>query len=645
MRELNKKYRRPDQQWKCGLQEKGVLCVSGPDHRRQCPEQTCYPRRTLQWWRQYLPVAFGTITLAVLISVENMPVYRTVIAPGPLTLSHAQLISNPEDPHRCSACHDENPDYLLTTNGAVNLVSNPTSNPTSNLMSRLSEQVIAKHSQSDRCVSCHVRDMPNLAIRTPHDLPIEVVSGLSDTVAPLLFNEDFACSRCHLEHQGPNHDLQAIASDRCQACHQQTFASFSAGHPPFENYPAPKTRRLAFDHRKHQDSHFTKTGTSFDCRRCHMDSAQISRVGQVFRSRSFEVSCAQCHESSILSSMSDGAIVFQVPNMDLEAIARRGLEITDWPDEASLMMDGKLPLLMQWLLLNEAEGALTLSGLDANADISKLRVDSDVDRNTISSLTATSKMMVAKIGRLGQSAFEQRFVTVNENQTRDTISRGANAILRGAPPDLFRIAFDDWFNPSKQKGGQWKPPRASHHLKTGGWMIDSQRLAIAYVPTGHADAWLANIIELSAEVIQESTQRVPSDHRMRVIAEQLLSAQGIGRCTECHSNFKNASSESRLVGVDLGQSNRGSTQVNDRWHAERFSVAVRQLTKFDHGPHLIQPQLQSCVACHAWNEAKKLDDNLSEFSALKIEQCTSCHLPNAAGDHCTQCHNYHANQR
>jgi hypothetical protein len=715
-----KRYRRPDQQWKCGLQDKGVLCTTGPDHLHRCSnpdtDQTCHPRRTLIWWRRYLPVAFAAITVAILITTANMPTHREIIAPGPLTLAHAQLISNPQDPHRCSACHTDDPSSNASPNSSstnASASSNGHSNsPTSDQrISQVSEAVLAKHSQSDRCISCHSRDMPHLATRIAHDLPVDVLDEMTAWVkqrakgtpstsmtvvlvsAPAAANnnlqsqpepmalatgvdpatasqlapktigysaskttsssnnasQDLACSTCHLEHQGPHHDLQAIASSRCQACHQESFKSFANGHPQFENYPAPKQSRIAFDHRKHQDSHFTKTSTAFDCRSCHVDTNSRSNVGQVFRSLSFETACAKCHDASIKSSVSEGAIVFQVPSIDVEGLAKNNASVPklpseQWPEEASLMLDGKIPPLMQWLLMGELEGSLALSGLDLSGDLSKLRLDSQADRKSLVSLATASRMILEKIGNSGQSAFAQRFVS-SDGGSVAPFDYGIRAILRGAPPDLFRTAFETWFDSSKQVGKQWKLLKPGSHLSDGGWMIDKNRLSISYIPTGHADSWLASVLESASDSIEadrnlSDSNREPNETRKVFIAKQLLSAQSVGRCTECHQRI--AQTNSTITPISL------QARDQDRWRSKRVSTAMRSLTKFDHGPHLIQPQLQSCIACHAMTgERPTLPMNPlhSEFASIKIEQCASCHHPQAAGDNCTQCHNYHASQR
>ena len=191
-------------------------------------------------------------------------------------------------------------------------------------------------------------------------------------------------------------------------------------------------------------------------------------------------------------------------------------------------------------------------------------------------------------------------------------------------------------------------------------MIDKNRLSISYVPSGHADMWLASVLESANDVIESDRSRPdsiqePNDLRKVSIAKQLLSAKGIGGCAECHKNINQPNSTGTLISSSSDKQDGIEKRSVDRWRSQRVSTATRSLTKFDHGPHLIQPQLQTCVACHSWNtEPSALVTGFGhanshllqhEFASIKIEQCASCHHPQAAGDNCTQCHNYHASQR
>jgi hypothetical protein len=86
------------------------------------------------------------------------------------------------------------------------------------------------------------------------------------------------------------------------------------------------------------------------------------------------------------------------------------------------------------------------------------------------------------------------------------------------------------------------------------------------------------------------------------------------------------------------------------FESREATAAERGFTRFTHRPHLIQPTLESCDACHQRDD--KADtmagfadrDPLtftSNFTPISKSTCVSCHTSTAAGDSCLQCHNYH----
>jgi hypothetical protein len=119
-------------------------------------------------------------------------------------------------------------------------------------------------------------------------------------------------------------------------------------------------------------------------------------------------------------------------------------------------------------------------------------------------------------------------------------------------------------------------------------------------------------------------------------------------------------------------------ESTEPWRAEQRPATIRQITRFDHQPHLLLGKLADCTACH---RLKKTDAGtavaqatvsepqrsvqssdavrliaqadalpattshhpwvVSEFEPMKMADCLQCHRPGAAGDNCTQCHNYH----
>jgi hypothetical protein len=732
----SKAYRRPDSQWKCGRACDGVGCPQGPDAQGRCLSQQCHPKRTLRWWRSYLPVAFGTATLAIVVSLVVSEKHREVIAPGPLSLAHAQLIHDPSDPHRCASCHEDS--------------ASPFSN------SIMDNDVAAAHTQTQRCMACHLRELPQLKRSTPHDLTLAQLQSLtaaskSQSIAQVSFvknqpidwhQHQLACSDCHREHQGAEHNLQTISSQRCQACHQNQFNAFADGHPEFSNYPDPSSGQIAFDHARHRDLHFSKSSTEFDCRKCHVNGAEQGRVGQVFRSVAFESACAACHAAPMKSSLSDGIIVFQLPSIDLQQLAQHGSPIANWPSEAGQLFDGSIPPWMQWLLMSDEDASHFFEKRPDGGRLTEFHVDRAEDRQAIVKLATASQRLLSQLASGGQAEFQQRLIAALETKDTDLTTK----LVRGIPPDLFRQAYHDWFEKNTVPNGlsvsakgnvrmvadrrdlrdvndakegndgkalenatsnnellssgndllsnssdslvdnsllmekplasdllssdsldssgldsvtssapesssDWKPLKPIKHLEGGGWMIDRQRMAIVYIPSGHADPWLTAMLTFASHAKDANGNSAAngSDPQKKshweTMTKSILAKDGVGRCLECHHGVQAANSSSRTEATPVAYQTTSPEDIHASWKADRFDVRVRQITRFDHGPHLLQPSLTSCVACHRMVASHAVASHLPhrDFESMAVKDCASCHQPKAAGDNCTQCHNYHTN--
>ncbi|MDZ4849125.1 MAG: hypothetical protein SGI77_07505 [Pirellulaceae bacterium] len=746
-----KVYRRPDRQWKCGLHASVGSCPLGPDERGRCSSQHCHPKRTLRWWRSYLPVALAVATFGISIAVVVTERHREIIAPGPLSLAHAQLIHNPNDPHRCANCHEDAAPEA-SPYGVHEKVLASTQHEA--FASLLSKNRISAHSQTERCLVCHAESLPQLRRAMPHDLELESLEQLTASAKSAKLSETkswlasfiqaspvdwhqhrLTCSDCHREHQGAVHDLQAIASQRCQACHQTPFNSFAFGHPEFTNYPAHSTNRLAFDHSRHSELHFSKSNTAFDCRVCHVNGAEQGRVGRVFRSVAFETACASCHLAPMKTSLADGVIVFQLPSLDLNALAQRGMKIGTWPEEAGQSMDGVVPPLMRLLFADDADAIAFFRRLPPNGKLSDFDIEKQEDREALLGLAVASRRLLEQLASRGQPAMQERLASRFDAAKQPLIER----IIQGVPPDLFRQAYRDWFvGPAqeaeprnglrvsverKSQAGQktdsqddllldqptsltsdsllssspsnalldnslldedllsqpesvqssnrstlqaetkpsaWEEIKSRQHLFAGGWMIDTQRMAILYVPSGHADPWLTAMISLSSTDGNASGTALAAGSAVRssdgnsgyskprasaISSHSEIFNWAVGRCTECHQALESTTA----VNKHLIASRTNLNDVLDhRWRAEQFDARVRQLTRFDHGPHLIIPSLADCVACHRMQSHASTDKASTntigmqtDFHPMKAQDCAACHQPQAAGDNCIQCHNYH----
>lgn len=156
---------------------------------------------------------------------------------------------------------------------------------------------------------------------------------------------------------------------------------------------------------------------------------------------------------------------------------------------------------------------------------------------------------------------------------------------------------------------------------SGPWSLDEVSCSIRYQPSGHADPMLRLLLDTAAR-----SALGPARSELLAIVAKDASAMS---CVRCHS-FERVGEE---------------THVN--WHAQYRDASRRSFTEFSHRPHLVQPHLRDCSACHQLNATKKLVatdaplPGLHDFLPLQKSSCVSCHNSQNASGSCTQCHSYH----
>jgi len=201
------------------------------------------------------------------------------------------------------------------------------------------------------------------------------------------------------------------------------------------------------------------------------------------------------------------------------------------------------------------------------------------------------------------------------------------------------------------KRSPWKPLKAIKQLESGGWMIDRQRMAIVYIPTGHADPWLTAMLTLGSQLndsnslFRSSDAARDSQSPADQLASSRLAKESAGRCFECHSSVNTQHRRMRVPAKLDSEAAQPNIRFHQHWRADRFDARVRQLTHFDHGPHLLQSSLTDCVACHHLVRNRPVASKAAhrDFQPMSVQDCAACHQSKAAGDHCTQCHHYHTN--
>ncbi len=507
--------------------------------------------------------------------------------------------------------------------------------------------------QSQRCLNCHHETIEARYSRLPHtmdDARLRQVStatqARTELTAPRSKRDELACAACHREHHGASHDLSAISNQQCNTCHRRQFIRFADGHPEFTNWPYVIPSGISFDHRTHAAKHFAaQQREHFDCKSCHLTEA-----GRVVAVKSFDQACAACHQSGIERSL-DEFVMLRLPRLNPRDFQREDLSIGRWPAEAIGEPDGVLPPLMFLLLLADQQVAASLEQFGPQFDFVDLEPRSFDDLEAAAEVAWAIKRLIGELSQDAPTAIRRR---LRKSLGGDLSDAAVRALAADLPQEQISDLARRWFPEltselphRRSSDDQTKPQddrpsrlRADGKLASGQWLRDDETCELIFKPTGHANGFVQAWMEVAAR------SNYPAMHEPGGLREQLLGPQARGQCVTCH----------QVHAVD----NRAMTAATISWFAREPSpTSDRGFTKFDHGPHLFQPQLDNCQACHALN----LDDTGEEFAAspdelskavtpdaqydfLKMQkgQCASCHTPHGAGDSCLKCHRYHVRQ-
>jgi hypothetical protein len=196
----------------------------------------------------------------------------------------------------------------------------------------------------------------------------------------------------------------------------------------------------------------------------------------------------------------------------------------------------------------------------------------------------------------------------------------------------------------------WPEPNPEDWSALGGWYRDYY--ALSYRPGDHADPFLTQWITVAAEAGAAEAGAVeagaakaqaagtgsaaPAGPAGAILAR--LTAKGApGQCAKCHS---------------LDAQPDGSLTAN--WQSFRPQPHLQGFIRFRHAPHFAQLTDDSgCVTCHTLQEGADYQASFADYDAgsfaanfrdIDKATCSECHIETAAGDACTQCHNYHVGQ-
>lgn len=470
--------------WVCGYQSVGLPCADGPDEQGNCcqivrakaAKETvrlcsqscacaevcelaavrdepvlashvdlgpCVPQRSHRFSRQVLALNAAIFTGGILLLCMAFPTRESVFVPGPLSAKHGQILGNKLVSERCSLCHPSS--HGVRGTGVT---------------------------QDELCLRCHDAHMPDASLGNPHDLHFDAITAISSSSQSYSLGPQLAttsalnstaikqtrCAMCHVEHHGQSHDLAHMSDSRCQTCHQVQFASLSAGHPQFNDYPSRSRSTIAFNHGAHASEHFAKKNESFDCRKCHVSVEDRSSVGAVFRTLGFEQACAACHDEPLRSSSVNGWAVLQLPSIEPDDAVAGSRELENWPSGARYGYDGQLSIAMQLLLAADPAVESTVWTLPASGQISELPGPATgletINPRAVAArnLAIATRRLISDVARDGQAAWRQRLMEVLKKQAQREPTAYevelVDRICRGLPPDLFRSMESAWFRSS-----------------------------------------------------------------------------------------------------------------------------------------------------------------------------------------------------
>lgn len=608
-------------------------------------------------------VAAVSVVIGLLVLSNRSGEYYALMAPGELSNPHAQLWQGSEHAKSCKSCH---PGIDDTTDAAVSSAAT----------------IHSEKSQQEACAVCHANELNHLLRGSPHDLPHERLvqlgqaqpntqtsSRLVSLEKPIIDvhldwqHRSFQCNDCHREHQGRDAMLSAMDNVSCQACHQKRFDSFENQHSEFSSYPQPSpTPAFAFNHRSHAFKHFPKQQAQFDCSVCHLK--QESGLTKLVRTTSFEAACAKCHRDPLSTTLGDGVVLWQLPNINTEEFIAAKSEPLRWPEIASAVTDLELTPLMRQLIVGELQQSNTpqadLAALRVAVaeNLSDLAIESDEANETIRLAAVSSQKVLQDIVANGQDALKKRLKRLHTDDAANQYEvRLVDELAKGMPPDLFDEAYRNWFGDvlsgAKASGGQreeikspflpqLEPPRAippkDKSASNGGFAnngstktpltakaTDNDLLGndllggdLSEMPKG--DLVGATAVQspqpneydsrkhLKAggwmiDRVRNAVVYIPSGHGdrwMQAYAEWL--SQSPNRSTTSSPNEVITRCLECHNAPKKEHTVSSDAPLAESWKSRFINPKEKKLTRFDHRPHLTLPQLRDCTSCHAMTE-------------------------------------------
>jgi hypothetical protein len=396
------------------------------------------------------------VTIGSLLILFQSPLRNELLAPGPLTSHHAQILAGMGG-DRCAACHTAGKESWLSWTGLAK-----------------SAQVDCPTTQSDLCLKCHQQTIPVQLAVNPHSLDVAQLAQLTEKhrskfrLAGMQFpsqesQRELACAACHHEHHGAEIDLTAMTDQQCQTCHTQRHQSFERDHPDFALVGMQLPSTLNFDHTTHVKKYFPEGQQEFSCAQCHVGDSQKN----VMTLASFETMCASCHSQTIRTSGQQGLVLLELPMLDLERLRVAGVEVGAWPREAQGDFAGRLHPLTWALLYRNESLRESLRAFPADFDFSEIDNEDQKQLEKLGVLVLGIKQLIVELGTQDLSGV-MGLATSNSQPVGS-----ASGELQ-----FFRDAVAAWFPEMAAKGGlaEMRPSRSNTERESV-WLPKSEAVA------------------------------------------------------------------------------------------------------------------------------------------------------------------------
>ena len=423
-------YHRPNQKWVCSAIDACQSCI-GPNGQGNCPLNECVPQLSLRTKRTRFTIAVTCFTIGLLVIIFASSRRNELIVPGELCSNHAHLFED-SGSNRCGACHDQ----AEATLGQW-------------IHSAFTGSHAVGPTQSQLCLNCHGDEFNHEQAQGIHNVSIETLTALGSkyeidrfdvrnvVAAPNANGHSVACSTCHKEHRGKDHNLTMLTNQQCQSCHSRYYHSFERDHPEFTQWPFASERSILFDHANHMAKHFPAKGKLMNCRDCHVSDS----TGKIQQVRPFEQSCAQCHDKQIDAALGDRHKLLALPMLDLEVLREENISIGQWPETANGDFDGPIPPLMQILLLADKQARPVLQRLPTDFQFADIDPSDKSQLQDAATLAWAIKRLLYDLATDSESSLHQRLNEVTGQQIDSAIIQDISSHMHSA---LFREAQRYW---------------------------------------------------------------------------------------------------------------------------------------------------------------------------------------------------------